>query len=145
MDDIRIPCIVWLQGDPPPDLSGISDPIRIPFTLRARHTGPTDVSTDNGPMGSGALTEAQSGTWGDARSHHEKPRRLSSGIELVASTTIPDHAARILGYDRIIFGGMIHRFKRFYGLAPNDNLVFDGDGGVSFEGAFIGSIHDFEP
>ena len=36
MDDIRIPCIVWFHGDPPPDLSGISNPIRIPFVLR-RH------------------------------------------------------------------------------------------------------------
>ena len=34
MDDIRIPCIVWLPGDPPPDLSGISQPIRISFVLR---------------------------------------------------------------------------------------------------------------
>jgi hypothetical protein len=34
MDDIRIPCIVWLYGDPPPDVSNHSDPIRIPFTIR---------------------------------------------------------------------------------------------------------------
>ena len=33
MDDIHIPCIVCFHGDPPPDLSGISDPIRIPFTI----------------------------------------------------------------------------------------------------------------
>lgn len=33
MDDIHIPCIVWFHGDPPPDLSQFSDPIRIPFTF----------------------------------------------------------------------------------------------------------------
>ena len=59
MDDIRIPCIVWFHGDPPPDLSGISDPIRIPFTLRARHTDPISVMPDNGPMASGAFVEPQ--------------------------------------------------------------------------------------
>ena len=36
MDDIHIPCIVWFHGDPPPDLSHMADPIRIPFMFR-RH------------------------------------------------------------------------------------------------------------
>ena len=50
MDDIRIPGIVWFAGAPPPDLSGISQPIRIPFKLRVpvnqpRQSGdPTEVA-----------------------------------------------------------------------------------------------------
>ena len=61
MDDIRIPCIVWFHGDPPPDLSGYSDPIRIPFTLRTRAEEPSDLSKDYHPVASDSFAEAQSG------------------------------------------------------------------------------------
>lgn len=61
MDDIRIPCIVWLRGDPPPDLSGISDPIRIPFTLRPRAMARPDLPTDYHAVESGPFAEAHGG------------------------------------------------------------------------------------
>ena len=59
MDDIHIPCIVWFHGDPPPDLSGISDPIRIPFTLRARLKEPSGLPTEHVADASGSFTDAQ--------------------------------------------------------------------------------------
>lgn len=61
MDDIRIPCIVWFHGDPPPDLSGYSDPIRIPFTLRARERGQPVIPAGRYPTPSGAVTQGHSG------------------------------------------------------------------------------------
>lgn len=50
MDDIHIPCIVWFHGDPPPELSQFSDPIRIPFTFRPH--------ADAGSPGSNAIVSA---------------------------------------------------------------------------------------
>ena len=61
MDDIRIPCIVWLQGDPPPDLSGISDPIRIPFTLRDLPDEPSDPPTEPYREAPRSVSKAQPG------------------------------------------------------------------------------------
>jgi len=59
MEAIRIPCIVWFPGDPPPDVSGFSDPIRIPFTFRPDMDTPAPsqdrivpvVLGENGPTG----------------------------------------------------------------------------------------------
>ena len=34
MEDLRIPCVLWFQGDPPADPTDFADPIRIPFTVR---------------------------------------------------------------------------------------------------------------
>ena len=34
MDDLRVPCLIWFDGDPPPDLSGLSQLVRIPFMRR---------------------------------------------------------------------------------------------------------------
>lgn len=61
MDDIRIPCIVWFHGDPPPDLSGFTDPIRIPFTLLPREREQSVILADRYPTPSGAFTQGQSG------------------------------------------------------------------------------------
>jgi len=61
VDDIRIPCIVWFHGDLPPDLSGFTDPIRIPFTLRAREREQSFIPADRYPTPSGAVTQGQSG------------------------------------------------------------------------------------
>jgi len=33
MDDLRIPCVLWFPGDPPPDLSGFAEPIRLPVRV----------------------------------------------------------------------------------------------------------------
>ena len=56
MYDIRIPCVVWFHGDLPPDLSGISDPIRISFALRTHVGEPSDLSEDRTTTGSTTAT-----------------------------------------------------------------------------------------
>jgi RHS repeat-associated protein len=68
-----------------------------------------------------------------------------NNIQLAASATSPDYAARILGYSRNTFGKMIHSFKEFYGLSPSDNLIFHDNGDVYFRGSLLGNIHDFAP
>lgn len=50
----------------------------------------------------------------------------------------------MLGYDRKTFGAMIHEFKFYYGLRPNENSIFHDDGSVfDPKGGLIGNIHDF--
>ncbi len=71
--------------------------------------------------------------------------RPTENIQLAASTRNPDYAARMLGYDRNTFGDMIHDLKHFFKLSPSDNLVFDDNGDVSFQGSVLGNIHDFAP
>ena len=51
-------------------------------------------------------------------------------IQLAATTTNPDYAARMLGYDRNAFGDMRHEFKPFYRLSPSDNLISHDNGDV---------------
>ena len=70
MEEIRMPCIVWFPGDPAPDVSGFSDPIRVPFTFRSY----TDAAAP-GADGNGPTAPAQGGP----------PGR----VELVGSTDHP--------------------------------------------------------
>jgi RHS repeat-associated protein len=69
----------------------------------------------------------------------------SGNIQLAASTTNPNYAATMLGYDRNTFGQMIHDLKTYFNLSPSDNLVFHDNGNVSFQGNVLGNIHDFAP
>lgn len=79
------------------------------------------------------------------RSTHSQSYAPPTQLEPVASTISPDYAAKMLGYDRQTFGDMIHAFKDFYHLKPNDNVHFHDNGDVFFQGRYLGSIHDFLP
>src|ERR1019366_3062700 len=70
---------------------------------------------------------------------------MNGNIQLAASTSNPDYAAKTLGYDRNTFEEMLHVFKPFYGLSPSDNVIFHDNGDVYFDGDLIGNIHDFPP
>ena len=70
---------------------------------------------------------------------------MNGNIQLAASTSNPDYAAKTLGYDRNTFEEMLHVFKPFYGLSPSDNVIFHDNGDVYFDGDLIGNIHDFAP
>ena len=52
MDSLRIPFVLWLPGDPPPDLTGLRDAVCIPVVLRGGRVGAAD-----GAGGSAADTE----------------------------------------------------------------------------------------
>jgi hypothetical protein len=52
MDDLRIPCLLWFPGDPPPDLSGFAEPIRLPVRVvwRADAAAEQPVPTEPPPQ-----------------------------------------------------------------------------------------------
>ena len=50
MDDIHIPCIVSFHGDPPPDLSHMVAPIRIPSLFHRRMAHHRDGEHAEFPM-----------------------------------------------------------------------------------------------
>lgn len=75
------------------------------------------------------------------------PHTLSEeAMALAAKTNNPDHAAKMLGYDRDTFGAMLHVFKPQNGLRPNDNLIFYDDGSVEFKKQILDdNIHNYAP
>jgi hypothetical protein len=44
MDDLRIPCVLWFPGDPPPDLSGFAEPICFPVRVVWRKAAASEQS-----------------------------------------------------------------------------------------------------
>jgi len=74
-----------------------------------------------------------------------KPSKPSPLLELAASTMNPRYAARMLGYDFNTFGDMLHAFKDFYRLRPDNNVRFYDNGDVFFQGQYVGNIHEFGP
>lgn len=70
---------------------------------------------------------------------------LSGDVEqLAASTTNPNYAAKMLGYARDIFGGMVHSMKDDLGLGGADNVTWHDNGNVEFQGEVIGNMHDYK-
>lgn len=66
--------------------------------------------------------------------------------ELAASTNSPKFAAKMLGYDQNTFSTMLHQFKPRNGLGPADNVIFNDDGSVEFNGKILDdNIHDYAP
>lgn len=67
-------------------------------------------------------------------------------MALAAKTNNPDHAAKMLGFDRDTFGAMLHVFKPQNGLRPSDNLIFHDDGSVEFKKQILDdNIHNYAP
>ncbi|KXV13250.1 hypothetical protein CR51_05400 [Caballeronia megalochromosomata] len=80
---------------------------------------------------------------GDAQPFEYEPDELSDEVEELAGTTNERYAAKMLGYGRSTFREMIHRFKRVNGVGPNDDLEFEENGDVSFNGEYIDNFHDY--
>jgi hypothetical protein len=80
---------------------------------------------------------------GDAQPFEYVPDELRDETEELAGTTNERYAAKMLGYDRSTFREMIHRFKRANGVGPNDDLEFEENGDVSFNGEYIDNFHDY--
>jgi hypothetical protein len=80
----------------------------------------------------------------DARPFEYVPDALSSNVdELAASTTNPNYAAKMLGYERKVFGDMIHSMKDDLNLGAADNVIWHDSGDVEFKGRVIGNMHDY--
>ena len=63
--------------------------------------------------------------------------------ELAASTNNPDYAAKMLGYERKIFGKMVHVMKDENDLRGDDNVTWHDNGDVSFNGVVIDNMHNY--
>ncbi|SMG05915.1 hypothetical protein [Paraburkholderia susongensis] len=82
--------------------------------------------------------------WLVAQPFEYAPDVLSDDVqELAASTNNENYAAKMLGYNRKIFGDMIHAMKRYNELRGNDNVVWHDDGDVEFNGTIIDNMHNW--
>jgi len=81
---------------------------------------------------------------GDAQPFDYVPDDLGGEIEqLAASTNNPNYAAKMLGYERKIFGKMVHTMKDGLDLGGADNVLWHDNGDIEFKGDIIGNMHDY--
>lgn len=75
------------------------------------------------------------------------PKELQGGeVELVAaSTNKENYAAKMLGYNRKVFGKMIHAMKQENQLRGDDNVIWHDDGSVEFRLEIIDNMHSYAP
>jgi hypothetical protein len=90
-------------------------------------------------------TESRSRTtYGNAQSFNYQPHALNDNAEQLASATRnPDYAAKMLGYDRTIFGEMIHAMKDANDLGGADNVIWHDNGDVYFNERWIDNMHNY--
>lgn len=83
---------------------------------------------------------------GDAQAFEYTPEAVRGDVEeLAASTSNPNFAARMLGYERKTFGDMIHAMKDHYDLRGDDNVIWHDNGDFSFNGEVIDNMHNWAP
>ncbi|MCC8396240.1 hypothetical protein LJ656_26990 [Paraburkholderia sp. MMS20-SJTR3] len=81
---------------------------------------------------------------GEAQAFDFRPAELSNDVkELAASTNEPNYAAKMLGYDRKVFGNMVHAMKYSLDLRGDDNVIWHDNGDVEFNKGIIGNMHDY--
>ncbi|SMG45145.1 hypothetical protein [Paraburkholderia susongensis] len=68
----------------------------------------------------------------------------ATGTEELAGTTNEKYARKMLGYDSSSFREMIHRFKKSNGIGPNDDLEFEENGDVYFNGDYLDNFHGYD-
>ncbi|MBU9259113.1 hypothetical protein KTD13_01965 [Burkholderia multivorans] len=97
----------------------------------------------------GAVADTASGlvdgtALADAAPFDYTPDALSGDVEeLAASTGNPNYAAKMLGYERKIFGNMIHQMKDANDLGGADNVLWHDNGDVEFRGVVIDNMHNY--
>jgi hypothetical protein len=115
-------------------------PIAVPEVIQADLVTGTTDEVGGRPVTLTAWDRETAKSVGDP-----KPSKPSPLLELAASTMNPRYAARMLGYDLNTFGDMLHAFKDFYRLRPDNNVRFYYNGDVFFQGQYAGNIHEFGP
>jgi len=81
---------------------------------------------------------------GRAQSFGYKLDISSAGVaEELAGTTDEKYARKMYGYDSSTFREMIHRFKKDNRIGPNDDLEFENNGGVYFNGEYLDNFHNY--
>ncbi|MEM5373133.1 RHS repeat-associated core domain-containing protein [Paraburkholderia azotifigens] len=69
--------------------------------------------------------------------------KAGSAQQIAASTNNPNYAAKMLGYDRVEFGAMIHQMKAENQLRGDDNVIWHDNGDVYFKGIQIDNMHNY--
>ncbi|MGF6967619.1 hypothetical protein OKW43_004647 [Paraburkholderia sp. WC7.3g] len=83
---------------------------------------------------------------GNAKQFEYRPEALSDDVEQLADSTVKEnYAAKMLGYERKLFGNMIHTMKRANQLRGDDNVIWHDDGGVEFKGVIVDNMHSYAP
>ncbi|WP_240162788.1 hypothetical protein [Paraburkholderia sp. Cy-641] len=80
---------------------------------------------------------------GRAQSFEYTPDAPSGDAEQVAGTTNEKYARKMFGYDSSTFRDMIHRFKDDNGFSPKDDLEFEKNGDVYFNGEYVDNFHAY--
>jgi hypothetical protein len=111
------------QGDVRAALASLKAPgaaaIAVPEVIQADLVTGTTDEVGGRPLTLTAWDSETAKSVGDP-----KPSKPSPLLELAASTMNPRYAARMLGYDLNTFGDMLHAFKDFYRLRPDNNVRF---------------------
>jgi hypothetical protein len=80
---------------------------------------------------------------GDAQPFDYQPDMPSGDVGELAGTTNEKYARKMFGYDNSTFREMIHRFKKDNLIGPNDDLEFEDNGDVYFNGDFLDNFHNY--
>jgi hypothetical protein len=101
-------------------------------------------ASGDGDIGGGNSVNNTSTLFGEAQPF-EYTEDLPAGDveELAASTNNPNYAAKMLGYERKIFGNMVHTMKDENELRGDDNVIWHDNGDVSFNGVVIDNMHNY--
>ena len=102
---------------------------------------------DGGDVSEGDVFSTDSGDastpLGHGQSFEYQPDMPDGDAEELAGTTNEKYARKMFGYDNSTFRDMIHRFKKANGIGPNDDLEFEKNGDVSFNGEYIDNFHGY--
>jgi hypothetical protein len=108
--------------------------------------GDDDSAGDDDALDEGLSGAHRSTPLGDAQPFDYVPDSLSDETEeLAASTNDPNYAAKMLGYNRKIFGNMVHAMKDEMDLRGDDNVIWHDNGDVEFNGDIIDNMHSYAP
>ncbi|WP_230412882.1 hypothetical protein [Paraburkholderia antibiotica] len=81
---------------------------------------------------------------GNAQPFGYKPSVSSAGdAEELAGTTNEKYARKMYGYDSATFRDMVHRFKRAFTVGAKQDLEFEENGDVYFNGEYLDNFHDY--
>lgn len=105
-------------------------------TVLRHNEGPDEFASD--------ADDDTSMQFADAQPFEYTPDAPSGDVEeLAASTRNPDYAAKMLGYERDVFGDMIHAMKDANKLGGADNVIWHDNGDVYFNGKWLDNMRNY--
>ncbi|RKT26538.1 hypothetical protein B0G69_2291 [Paraburkholderia sp. RAU2J] len=106
--------------------------------------GDSDSTDDEAEVAGAETTSDTSTPLGDVQPFEYTPDAVSGDVEELAGTTNEKYARKMFGYDSSTFREMIHRFKKTNGIGPNDDLEFEENGDVYFNGDYLDNFHGYD-